>query len=146
MWMMMEVKLCCVAACEIWSKLYCWSVWKENGTICGHVCPQVHICFSFFASFKELRCLRTWQRWIKIVIAYFKIIFEGSLTMAKLEWLEIAALCLRRIWVKILLDEQRGCFLVVFFGIEALFAARTSVALLNVSETACFVEEDSFLA
>ena len=37
-------------------------------------------------------------------------------------------------------------FFVVFFGIEALSAARTSVALLNVSEIACFVEEDSFLA
>ena len=39
----MKMKVYCVAACEIWSKLYCWSVWKETGTICGHVCAQVHL-------------------------------------------------------------------------------------------------------
>ena len=49
----MEVKVYCVAACEIWSKLYCWSVLKKTGTIFGHVCAQVHICFSFFDSLKE---------------------------------------------------------------------------------------------
>ena len=48
--------------------------------------------------------------------------------------------------MKIHLAEQLGCFLIVFFGREALFAARTPVALLNVSEIARFVEEDSFLA
>ena len=48
--------------------------------------------------------------------------------------------------MKILLAEQLGSAFVVFFGRKALFASRTPVALLNVSEIARFVEENSFLA
>ena len=44
-----------------------------------------------------------------------QINFPG-LKMAQLERLEIAALCLRRVWVKILSAEQLGCFLL--FSLE----------------------------
>ena len=48
--------------------------------------------------------------------------------------------------MNIVLAEQVGCFSVVFYEEEALLVAKTTGALLHVSETARFLDEDSFLA